>query len=268
MKFAAALLLFAQFANADGHAEATTMTTNGDASMDAHSSLDAHLARRHQQLHMAISMVEKFCTADDSATTDDDGDDPNDTTDNDGNTDGDNDIETDAEIDTSIPLFDQDTGRPNRRPTEDEIEQFHSQFEEIMQWAESGDAMALTTLEDMKQRAEMLDISLAQHYPEIWLQEKLAKTASVLQDRGINRELCMQAVSIVRDLAGEEAMESDEEMEGRDRDRDRGELKNERAAKLLRLARVADVAYEIFAGATELTLASGALAGAVAVALF
>ena len=271
MKFAAAVLLFAQFANADGHAEATTMTANGDAeattmTANGNASLDAHLARRHQQLHMAISMVEKFCTADDSATTDDDGDDPNDTTDNDGNTDGDNDIETDAEIDTSIPLFDQATGRPNRRPTEDEIEQFHSEFEEVMQWAESGDPMALTTLEDRKQKAEMLDISLAQHYPEIWLQEKLAKTASVLQDRGINRELCLQAVSIVRDLSGEEAMESDEEMEGHDRDHDG--LKNERAAKLLRLARVADVAYEIFAGATELTLASGALAGAVAVALF
>ena len=111
MKFAAAILLFAQFANADGHADAASaMETNGDhAGIDDHS-MDAHLARRHQQLHMAISMVEKFCTAEDSNTTDDDGDDPNDPTDND----------TD-EIDTSIPLYD-DNYMPQRKATAKEAE--------------------------------------------------------------------------------------------------------------------------------------------------
>ena len=120
MKFAAAILLFAQFANADGHADAaSTMETNGD--HDDHS-MDAHLALRHQQLHMAISMVEKFCTADDSNTTDDDGDDPNDTTDNDGDTDGDNDTD---DIDTSIPLYGTDN-MPQRKPTAEEAEEFHA----------------------------------------------------------------------------------------------------------------------------------------------
>ena len=185
MKFAAAILLFAQFANADGHADATT-TMEANGSTEDHS-LDAHLALRHQQLHMAISMVEKFCTAEDSNTTDDDGDDPNDTTDNDGNTDGDNDTD---EIDTSIPLMDANN-MPQRKPTAEEAEEFHSAFESIMEGAEHGDPMMQTLLEDMKMKAEMMDISLAQHYPEIWLQEKLEKTVSVLQDRGINRELCM-----------------------------------------------------------------------------
>lgn len=49
-----------------------------------------------------------------------------------------------------------------------------------MEDAERGDPMALTLLEDYKVKAEMMDLSLAQHYPEIWLQEKLAKTVSVL----------------------------------------------------------------------------------------
>ena len=121
MKFAAAILLFAQFANADGHADtATAMETNGDqAGIDDHS-MDAHLARRHQQLHMAISMVEKFCTAEDSNTTDDDGEDPNDPTDND----------TD-DVDTSIPLYDAND-MPQRKPTAEEAEEFHQLFEMTM----------------------------------------------------------------------------------------------------------------------------------------
>jgi len=137
-----------------------------------------------------------------------------------------------------------------------------------MNGAENGDPMAQTLLEDMKMKAEMMDISLAQHYPEIWLQEKLEKTVSVLQDHGINRELCMQAVGIVRDLAGEEAYESDEERDGDRKDREERGEHSVRAAKMMRLARVADIAFEIFEGASQLTLASGALAGAVAVALF
>ena len=108
MKFSAAILLFAQVAYADGHADevdqwwVTSNKANATSTEEDHASasladhmseLDMHLMEHHQRLHMALEMVEMFCK-EDSNTTDDDGDNPNDDTDSDGRTDGDGDEQT------------------------------------------------------------------------------------------------------------------------------------------------------------------------------
>ena len=73
MKFAAAILLFAQFANADGHddamtaANATTSATMGlggsmgEMGMQMDPELEAHISSDHQRVKKAFEMVNMFC---------------------------------------------------------------------------------------------------------------------------------------------------------------------------------------------------------------
>ena len=64
MKFSIAILLFAQYAAADGHEAATTAATTTTTAHTDHGhdgELEAHVSEQHQRLKMALDMVEMFC---------------------------------------------------------------------------------------------------------------------------------------------------------------------------------------------------------------
>ena len=73
MKFAAAILLIAQLANADGHADTAAEAAVHDlgdhaemhpdhmAEANLDEGLESHIGEQHERLAMALEMVEMFC---------------------------------------------------------------------------------------------------------------------------------------------------------------------------------------------------------------
>ena len=67
MKFTAAILLFVQFANADGHATNSTSVDHAETHPDhmreaaLDDDLEVHINDQHERLAMALEMVEMFC---------------------------------------------------------------------------------------------------------------------------------------------------------------------------------------------------------------